>query len=48
MALITGIYGMNFDFMPELHLRFGYPLALGLIALVGFLLWRLFKHLRWF
>ena len=47
-ALITGIYGMNFDVMPELHWHFGYPLALGLIALVGFLLWRLFKHLRWF
>jgi magnesium transporter len=47
-AVITGIYGMNFDFMPELHWRFGYPLILGLIALVGFLLWRFFKHLRWF
>jgi magnesium transporter len=47
-ALISGIYGMNFDFMPELHWQFGYPLALGLIALVSLALWRYFKHLKWF
>src|SRR5437868_11747838 len=27
-TLITGVYGMNFDFMPELHWRFGYPMVL--------------------
>lgn len=32
-TLIAGIYGMNFDDMPELHWTFGYPLALGLMAL---------------
>lgn len=46
--LISGIYGMNFDIMPELHWQFGYPLALGLIALVSLTLWRYFKHLKWF
>jgi magnesium transporter len=47
-ALIAGIYGMNFDFIPELHWRFGYLWALGLIALVSLGLWRYFKHLKWF
>ncbi len=47
-ALIAGIYGMNFDNMPELHWGFGYFGALGLITLVSVLLWRYFKHLRWF
>ena len=27
-TMIAGIYGMNFDYMPELHWRFGYPLVL--------------------
>jgi len=33
--LIAGIYGMNFDKMPELHLPWGYPAALGLMFLTG-------------
>jgi magnesium transporter len=32
-TLIAGIYGMNFDHMPELHLQYGYLFALGLMAL---------------
>src|SRR5215217_3137581 len=44
-ALIAGIYGMNFEFMPELHSRYGYPFALGLmlvlsVGLVTFFRWR--------
>jgi magnesium transporter len=44
---IAGIYGMNFDFMPELHWRFGYPLALLLMALACWLLHRGFKRSGW-
>jgi magnesium transporter len=29
LTFIAGIYGMNFDYMPELHWSFGYPLAIG-------------------
>lgn len=47
MALVTGIYGMNFDNMPELHLRFGYLGALGLMVLVGVSLAFVFKRNRW-
>ena len=31
-TLVGTIYGMNFDYMPELHWVFGYPMALGLMA----------------
>lgn len=46
-TLIGAIYGMNFDTMPELHWTFGYPLALGLMLLVGVGLWAIFKIKRW-
>ena len=46
-TLIAGIYGMNFDHMPELRWEFGYPMALALMAsIVGFLFWR-FKRAGW-
>jgi magnesium transporter len=44
---VAGIYGMNFQFMPELHWIFGYPVTLLLIlGVCGFLYWR-FKKTRW-
>jgi magnesium transporter len=46
-TLIAGIYGMNFDHMPELHWRFGYAYALGLMAVSMFLLYRMFKKRDW-
>jgi magnesium transporter len=46
-TLIAGIYGMNFDYMPELHWRFGYPFALALMVLVAFLLYLRFKRSGW-
>lgn len=46
-SIITGIYGMNFDFMPELHWPLGYPLALLLLAAVSGLLYAIFKRRRW-
>jgi magnesium transporter len=46
-TLIAGIYGMNFDYMPELHWRYGYLLALSLMALIAFALYRNFKRRRW-
>jgi magnesium transporter len=43
----AGLWGMNFEHMPELHWRWGYPLAIGLIASVcGLLYWR-FKKVGW-
>ncbi|UXY16389.1 magnesium/cobalt transporter CorA [Chitiniphilus purpureus] len=48
LSLVAGIYGMNFDVMPELHWRWGYYAVLGgMLALGGGLLW-FFKIRRWF
>jgi magnesium transporter len=44
---IAGIYGMNFDNMPELHWTFGYPLVLGVMATICLLLYRGFKKSGW-
>jgi len=46
-TLIAGVYGMNFAHMPELHWSFGYPLALGIMAGLSFLLYRAFKRAGW-
>jgi len=46
-TLIAGIYGMNFDKMPELAWRFGYGYALLLMAATAGLLWWLFKRSGW-
>lgn len=46
-TVITGIYGMNFDIMPELHWTFGYPFALGLVVLSAVTLFVLFKRKTW-
>jgi magnesium transporter len=43
-TLIVGIYGMNFDYMPELRWRYGYAAVLGVIAAIdGYLFYRLRK-----
>jgi magnesium transporter len=44
---IAGIYGMNFDNMPELHWTFGYPMVLGVMATICLLLYRGFKKSGW-
>lgn len=46
-TLIGAIYGMNFDFMPELHWTYGYPFALGLMLASGVVLYVMFKRRGW-
>jgi magnesium transporter len=46
-TLIAGIYGMNFEHMPELDWLFGYPFALSLMALAAFTLHRVFRRRDW-
>jgi magnesium transporter len=46
-TLVAGVYGMNFDHMPELHWRWGYEAIMaGMIALDSYLFWR-FRRARW-
>jgi magnesium transporter len=46
-TLIASIYGMNFAHMPELDWRFGYPMALMLMVLLGLGLYTGFKRRGW-
>ncbi len=46
-TLIAGIYGMNFDTMPELHWALGYPMALLMMVSVSTALWMWFKRSGW-
>ena len=44
---IAGIYGMNFEHMPELQWRLGYPFALSLMAGIGLYMHRAFRRNHW-
>jgi magnesium transporter len=46
-TLIASIYGMNFQYMPELHLTFGYPIAIGLMVLSAIVPYQFFKWRGW-
>ena len=48
LTLLAGIYGMNFDAMPELHLPYAYPATLGLMVIIAVGMWRFFKRRGWF
>jgi magnesium transporter len=47
-TLIAGVYGMNFDYMPELRMPFGYPLALASMVAVDLYLVYRFRKANWF
>ena len=47
VTLIAGIYGMNFDLMPELKWRFGYVFALVSMVVVGLALYKYLKKVKW-
>ncbi|MFI1926385.1 MULTISPECIES: magnesium and cobalt transport protein CorA [unclassified Streptomyces] len=46
-TMVCGVYGMNFDHMPELHWRFGYPLVVGVISVACWVLYRGFRRNGW-
>lgn len=46
-TLVAGIYGMNFDHMPELDWRLGYPFALGIMAVITVAGWAFFRRRDW-
>ena len=46
-TLIAGIYGMNFEHIPELEWLFGYPFALALMAVSAFVPYRVFRRRDW-
>ncbi len=46
-TLVASVYGMNFRHMPELEWMLGYPFAIFLMILAGFLPYKLFKYKGW-
>lgn len=46
-TMIAGIYGMNFEHMPELKWRYGYALVMGVMAVLDGYLYVRFKKARW-
>jgi magnesium transporter len=48
ITLLAGIWGMNFETMPELKYTFSYPMALGFMALIGSGMYLYFRRTGWF
>ncbi len=46
-TMIAGVYGMNFDHMPELKWAFGYPAALGMMVAIDSYLFFRFRKAKW-
>ncbi|PXW27617.1 magnesium/cobalt transporter CorA [Paraburkholderia caballeronis] len=46
-TMIAGIYGMNFQYIPELHFRFGYPLCIAMMVVIDVVLFFLFRRASW-
>ena len=47
LTFVAGIYGMNFDHMPELHKNWGYPVALLIMLFIALLMVGYFRRRRW-
>lgn len=48
LGFLAGLYGMNFDYIPELHIRNGYFILLGAMATLAAAMIAIFKAKRWF
>lgn len=48
LTFIVGIYGMNFDNMPELHWKYGYFIIWGIMVTVVLFMLKYFKRKKWF
>ena len=46
-TMVAGVYGMNFNYMPELHWKWGYPFALGLMVGIDAYLFFRFRRAKW-
>ena len=46
-TMVCGVYGMNFDHMPELHWRYGYGVVIGVISVACLALYRGFRRSGW-
>ncbi len=47
LTFVAGVYGMNFEYMPELHSRWGYPISLAMMVVTSAALLLYFRHRGW-
>jgi magnesium transporter len=47
LTFLAGIYGMNFQYMPELGIKWGYPVILGIMILISILMYFYMKRKKW-
>ena len=47
LTFIAGVYGMNFDNIPELHLKYGYPMVWGIMIVMFIAMVVYFKRKKW-
>jgi magnesium transporter len=48
LTFVAGIYGMNFEYMPELTWEYGYFIVLGIMTCIGISMFLWFKRKGWF
>ena len=47
LTFVVGVYGMNFDYMPELHTKLGYPIVLFVMVMITLAIYLWFKRKGW-
>ncbi|MEG0971064.1 MAG: CorA family divalent cation transporter, partial [Acidaminococcaceae bacterium] len=47
LTFLAGLYGMNFEYMPELKSEYGYPVCITVMAIIAIYLYRGFKAKNW-
>ena len=47
LTFLVGVYGMNFDWMPELRVWWGYPTVMAVMMVIAFGMLRLFRTRGW-
>jgi magnesium transporter len=48
LTFIAGVYGTNFDYLPELHFKYGYFMMLGVMLVIAVSMIFYFKKKKWF
>ena len=48
LSFIVGVYGMNFDYIPELHTKYGYFIIWGVMIIIASAMLYFFKKKKWF
>jgi magnesium transporter len=47
LTFIVGVYGMNFQHMPELRWQYGYPFAISMMVIVVLIIYIWFRRKKW-